>query len=121
MRPPHKTNENISFKQLVFLRSLRITNLTYFDLHKQNKLHGKIILGTKLQRKLITPLAHWDRGFESHSVFIDSVFVLSCIGCGLAMGCSPVQGVILTLKIEISEWKETRPNVTRKNNFRVTY
>jgi hypothetical protein len=57
---------------------------------------GCTVSGTKCFR----PLEYWDLGFESHSrdgyLRLFSVFVLSCIGIGLAMGLSAVQGALPT-------------------------
>jgi hypothetical protein len=39
-------------------------------------------------------LEHWDRGFESHLLYVCAVL---CLGSGLAMGWSSVQGVIPTV------------------------
>jgi hypothetical protein len=61
--------------------------------------------------RALRSLEHWDRGFESHSrhgclcAFI--LFVLSCIGSGLATGWSPVQGVLLTV-LKLRNWSETK-------------
>jgi hypothetical protein len=50
----------------------------------------------------IRTLKHWDRGFESHSMYgFLSEFVL-CLGTGLATGWYPVQGVLPTVY-----WLET--------------
>jgi hypothetical protein len=59
--------------------------------------------------KCVLPLEYWDRRFESHSgygclsAFV--LFVLSCVGSGLASGWSPVQGVLPT-KIKKLKWNE---------------
>jgi hypothetical protein len=46
----------------------------------------------------LLPLEHWDRRFESRSrhTWVSSFFcvVLSCVGRRLALGSSPVQGVL---------------------------
>jgi hypothetical protein len=46
----------------------------------------------------LRPLEHWDRGFESRSrhgcVSVFFCVVLSCVGSGLEMGTSPVEGVL---------------------------
>jgi hypothetical protein len=53
-------------------------------------------------------LKRWDRGFETHyghgclSAFI--LFVLSCVGSGLATAWSPVQGVLPTV-YTLRNWK----------------
>jgi hypothetical protein len=63
---------------------------------------GRAVYGMKFLR----PPKHWNRWFESHSVCVYSVFVLSCVGIGLTMGLSPVQGVLPTVyKIKETEVK----------------
>jgi hypothetical protein len=43
-------------------------------------------------------------------VWVDSVFVLSCVSSGLATGWSPVQGVLPTVfKYKIKESRKRRP------------
>jgi hypothetical protein len=49
-------------------------------------------------------LERWDRGLESHSkhgcqysVHLFCVYVVLCVGRGLATSCSPVQGVLPTV------------------------
>jgi hypothetical protein len=72
--------------------------------------------------KCLRPFKHWDCGFESHprygclSAFI--LFVLSCVGGGLATGWSPVQGV-LPIVYKIRSWRlvlmGNRPEDTVRN------
>jgi hypothetical protein len=49
----------------------------------------------------LCPLGHWDRGFKSHSkhgcLCAFFLFVLSCLGSSLAIGSTPVQGVLPTV------------------------
>jgi hypothetical protein len=65
-------------------------------------------------------LERWDRGFESHSrhgclycmrLFCVCVFVL-CVGRGLAMGRSPVQGVLPTV-YRMKKLKKKRPRLNK--------
>jgi hypothetical protein len=88
---------------------------------------GRAVWGVKCLRLL----KHWTRGFESHwrheclPAFI--VFVLSCVSRGLAMGWSPVEGVLQTLyKIHTvrinSELEQARgPNSSKKKKKREKY
>jgi hypothetical protein len=54
-----------------------------------------------LRHESSSTVEHWDHGFESYTrhgclcAFI--LFVLSCVGSGLATGCSPVHGVLSTV------------------------
>jgi hypothetical protein len=57
--------------------------------------------------KCLRSLERWDHGFESHSkhgylycVRLFCICVFLCVGSGLAIGWSPVQGVLPTVKID---------------------
>jgi hypothetical protein len=50
--------------------------------------------GQELQRNFILQLEHWGRGFESNKMHDVPSSFLSCVVTGLAMGRSPVQGVL---------------------------
>jgi hypothetical protein len=55
-------------------------------------------------------LKHWDHGFESHSRHVCLcaciLFVLSCVGSGLATGCRKT-GVLPTV-LGLRNWSETK-------------
>jgi hypothetical protein len=54
--------------------------------------------------KYLCPLKHWAVGFNptlGMDVCVYYVFVLYCVGSGLATGLSPVQGVLPTVYIRL--------------------
>jgi hypothetical protein len=77
----------------------------YYYCHAFCYRSGRVVWGMKCLR----PLEHWDCGFVSHSrhgclsAFI--LFVLSCVGSGLATGWSPGQGILPTV-YKIKKLKE---------------
>jgi hypothetical protein len=69
--------------------------------------------------KCLRHFKHWDRAFKSrlrHGCLRLSVFVISCVDSGLAIGSSLGQGVLHNFRI-ISEWEpatERHPSSRRR-------
>jgi hypothetical protein len=59
--------------------------------------------------KCLRSLEHWDRGFESRSRhgYLSAFIMCLCVGSGLAMGWSLVQGVLPTV-LGWRNWSETK-------------
>jgi hypothetical protein len=68
---------------------------------QRNLKHELSSLARTLGSWVRIPLKAW------MSVCVYSVFVLSCVGSGLATGWSPIQGVLLTV-LRLRKWSETK-------------